>query len=87
MKELLIAGQTQALVCQSRTGSPTWIDILINFFLPGAIVIKPFTAVSYKFVYYASAFVPDKPFQPSLMFSGKDGAYPSKAPFRCSTLE
>ncbi len=26
-------------------------------------------------------FVPSKPFQPSLMFAGKDGAYPSEAPF------
>jgi hypothetical protein len=31
-------------------------------------------------------FVPDKPFQPSLMFAGKARAYPSEAPFRCSTL-
>jgi hypothetical protein len=26
-------------------------------------------------------FVPGKPFQPSLMFAGKAGAYPSEAPF------
>jgi hypothetical protein len=32
-------------------------------------------------------FVPGKPFQPSLMFAGKAGAYPNEAPFRCSTLE
>jgi hypothetical protein len=31
-------------------------------------------------------FVPDKPFQPSLMFVGKAGEYPSEASFRCSTL-
>jgi hypothetical protein len=31
-------------------------------------------------------FVPGKLFQPSLMFVGKTGAYPSEAPFRCSTL-
>jgi len=30
--------------------------------------------------------VPGKPFQNSLMFAGKAGAYPSKAPFRPSTL-
>jgi hypothetical protein len=34
----------------------------------------------------ASVFVPGKPFQPSLMFAGKAGAYPSETPFRCSTL-
>jgi len=28
----------------------------------------------------------DKPFQPSLMFVGKAGAYPSESPLRCSTL-
>ncbi len=31
-------------------------------------------------------FVPGKPFQPSLVFAGKNGAYPSEAPFSCSTL-
>jgi hypothetical protein len=34
----------------------------------------------------ARAFVPGKPFQPSLMFVGKTEAYPSVAPVRCSTL-
>jgi hypothetical protein len=31
-------------------------------------------------------FVPRKPFQISTTFVGKAGAYPSKTPFRCSTL-
>jgi len=31
-------------------------------------------------------FVPDKPVQPSLLFAGKTGAYPSEEPLRCSTL-
>jgi hypothetical protein len=30
--------------------------------------------------------VPGKPFQPSLMFTGKIGAYQSKASFICSTI-
>jgi hypothetical protein len=30
------------------------------------------------------AFVPGKPFQPSLMFAGMARAYPSEEPFRCS---
>ena len=30
-------------------------------------------------------FVPDKPFQPRLLFVGKAGAYPIEEPFRCST--
>ncbi len=34
----------------------------------------------------ARVFVPGKPLQPSLMFLGEAGAYPSEAPFRCSTL-
>jgi hypothetical protein len=44
---------------------------------PVAKVIKQFTAVSYNFLKYAWAFVPGKPFQPSLMFEGKAGAYPN----------
>jgi hypothetical protein len=31
-------------------------------------------------------FVPGKPFQPSLMFAGKAGGYPSEALFRCSAI-
>ncbi len=31
-------------------------------------------------------FVSGKPFQLSLMFAGKAGAYPIEAPFRCSTI-
>ncbi len=31
-------------------------------------------------------FVPDKLFQPSLMFVGKAGAYPIEEPFGCCTL-
>ncbi len=31
-------------------------------------------------------FVPNKPLQPSLIFSGKARVYPSEAHFRCSTL-
>ncbi len=33
-----------------------------------------------------TVFVPGKPLQPSLVFAGKAGAYPSEAPFRYSTL-
>jgi hypothetical protein len=53
---------------------------------PGAYVIKLFTAVSYDFSEEGRVIVPSKPFQPNLMFAGKTGAYPSKAPFRFSTL-
>jgi hypothetical protein len=31
-------------------------------------------------------FVPDKSFQPRLMFVGTAGAYPIEEPLRCSTL-
>jgi hypothetical protein len=44
---------------------------------PVTNVIKLFTAVSCDFSQYAKAFVPDKPFQPSLIFGGKARAYPS----------
>ncbi len=35
-----------------------------------------FTPVIYKCPYYARVFVPGKPFQPSLMFEGKNGSLP-----------
>jgi hypothetical protein len=43
----------------------------------GPCTTKLITAVIYRL------FVPSKPFQPSPMFAGKAGAYPSEAPFRC----
>jgi hypothetical protein len=43
---------------------------------PGPNVIKLFTVV----------FVSGKPFQLSLMFDGKAGAYPIEEPFGCSTI-
>jgi hypothetical protein len=45
----------------------TSVEILL---LPGANVIKLFTAISYEFLYQARAFVPGKLFQSSLMFAG-----------------
>jgi hypothetical protein len=61
------------------------LDTRIEF--PGLNVKKRFTAVIYKFSLLARVFVLGNPFQPSLMFAGKAGAYLSEAPFRCSTLE
>ncbi len=43
-------------------------------------------AVIYGFSLQARVFVSGKPFQLSLMLPGKEGAYPSEAPLRCSTL-
>ncbi len=40
---------------------------------PGAYPVKLFTVVIHEFT---KAFVPGKPFQPSLMFAGKARAYP-----------
>ncbi len=48
----------------------------------GADVKKLFTAVSYAFSYEARAFIPGKPFQPSLMFAGKARAYPMWSTFQ-----
>jgi hypothetical protein len=48
---------------------------------------KNVTAVIYKFSKEAVVFVPGRPYKPSLMFVGKDGAYQSGAPFRWSTLK
>jgi hypothetical protein len=47
-----------------------------------AIPLKLFTGMA---VIYSRAFVPDKPFQLSLMFAGKARAYQSEGIFRCST--
>jgi hypothetical protein len=43
---------------------------------PVANFVKLFTAVSYDFSKYALAFVLGKPFQPSLMFTGKARSLP-----------
>ncbi len=52
------------------------------------------TGQSYKSFYICNlhisvltrAFIQGKPYQPSLMFAGKAGDYPSELPFRCCTL-
>ncbi len=44
----------------------------------GVNVIKLLKAVIYKYLEYARVFVPGKPFQLSLMFVGKTGAYSSE---------
>jgi hypothetical protein len=54
---------------------------------PGANVIKILTAVIYEFLEYAREFLPNKLFQPRLMFAGKAGTYQFEEIFRCPTLE
>ncbi len=44
-------------------------------------VIKLITSVSYECSQLAKLLVPDRLFQPSLMFVSEAGAYPSEAPF------
>ncbi len=58
----------------------------MNLCQPETNPIKLFKAVIYGSLLQARVFAPAKPFQPSLMFAGETGAYPSEAPFRCSTL-
>jgi hypothetical protein len=53
---------------------------------PRPCITKLITAVIYGFPLCAKVFVPDKPFQPSLMFVDKAGSYPSESPFRCSMV-
>ncbi len=43
---------------------------------PGANVIRIFTTGTYKFLKQAKAFVPAKPFQPSLMIVGEARSLP-----------
>jgi hypothetical protein len=44
---------------------------------PGTNNIKLFTSVIYECLRYVGVFVPGKPLQPSQMFAGKAGVYPS----------
>jgi hypothetical protein len=60
-----------------KTDSTTFFITLIKN--SGAHPIKRFTAVIYGFLQYPRVFVPDKHFQPSLMFGGEAGAYRSEA--------
>jgi hypothetical protein len=53
---------------------------------PGPDIIKIFTIVIYKFLSQVRVFLLCKPFQPSLMFACKAGAYLSVELFRYSTL-
>jgi hypothetical protein len=53
---------------------------------PGPNVIKLYTAVIYEFLKFAWVFVLDKPFQPSLMFVGKAGAYLRVEQLKCTSL-
>jgi hypothetical protein len=44
---------------------------------------KTFSTVIINFLYLAGFFIHGKVFKPSLMFTGKAGAYPSEAPSSC----
>ncbi len=81
-KMLGLAGDTQYLV-------RTWMTKKKICFVALATVPnvkKLFTSVIYKCSQWARVLVPGEPFQPSLIYAGKDGAYSSEAPFRCSSL-
>ncbi len=47
---------------------------------------ETFLSVTSEFLQLARVFVPDKPFQPSLMFGGKAGVFHIEEPFSCSSL-
>jgi hypothetical protein len=53
---------------------------------PGANAIKLLWLSFMNFPNKLEYLFPGKPLEPSLMFAGKAGAYPSEAPFRCSTI-
>ncbi len=53
---------------------------------PWCQCFNTFLSAIYGFTKQATVIVAGKPFQPSLMFAGKAGAYTNKAPFTCSTL-
>ncbi len=51
---------------------------------PEISVIKIFTVVIYEWSKQARALVPNRPFQPSLMFAAKAGAYPRADHLKCA---
>jgi hypothetical protein len=62
-----------------------WTNIFLN---ASAIAIhgpmlQKFSAQNFT---TAKMFVPEKPFQPNLMFVGEAGAFPFQAYYRCSSL-
>jgi hypothetical protein len=50
--------------------------------VPRSLYYKTFLLSQLIYFRNKLLFVPGKPFQPSLMFAGKSGAYPSEAPCR-----
>ncbi len=65
---------------------PAFSVLIVSGQYSGANVIKLFTVVSYEFSQKARVFVACKPFQDSIVFADKAGAYSSETSFRCSTL-
>jgi hypothetical protein len=62
----------------------TVLNLPLQLEFPGPNVINPFTLVIYEFCNKLECLSLCKPFQPSLMFVRKAGAYPSGAPNRSS---
>ncbi len=60
---------------------------MLNSVAPGTNLIKLSTDVVYKFSELAIVLVIYKPFQPSLVFEVKAGAYLNEASFMCSTKD
>jgi hypothetical protein len=58
------------------------ILLFFRFQLARGHSYKTFYGRNFPFSLFARVFVPGKPFQPSLMFAGKAGAYWSEAPFQ-----
>jgi hypothetical protein len=57
-----------------------------KFYNIGHSVVKKFYGRILQIFIKVRVFVLHKPFQPSPMFASKAEAYPSEAPFSCSTL-
>jgi hypothetical protein len=58
----------------------------ILFLLSWGLYHKTYYGLNLRSSIISLRFVPGKPFQPGLGFARKARAYPSEAPFRCSTL-
>jgi hypothetical protein len=73
----LLIGGTETPSSTGATAKTHFFHTDKNQWSPGAnVIIKLFTAASYKFSLYAKVLFPGKPSQPSLMFVGKARSLP-----------
>jgi hypothetical protein len=73
---------------QTKLSIENFWELKIEINNPGtwALCCKTFCVRNLRMLIKGTVLIPGKPFQPSLMFSSKAGAYLSEAPFRLLAL-